>query len=91
MILEGLFNLIKGVVNLIPFNIPSLPDNFMSFYEQFKQLILSGLNLINSFIDLDFWIKCAIFCLAIASVKDIYNIIIWLLNLIPGVEIQPWK
>lgn len=91
MILQGLFNLIKGVVNLIPFNIPGFPDDFMSLFEQFKQLILNGLNIINSFIDLDFWVKCAILCLTIANIKVIYNIIIWLLNLIPGVEIQPWK
>lgn len=91
MIIQGLFNLIKGVINLIPFSIPSFPEKFMDLYNQFKSLILSGLNVINAFIDLDFWIKCAILIFTISNAKTIYNIVIWLLNLIPGVEIKPWQ
>lgn len=91
MIIQGLFNLVKGVINLIPFSIPSFPENFTNLFTQFKNQILSGLNIINAFIDLDFWIKCVILIFTISNAKTIYNIVIWLLNLIPGVEIKPWQ
>ena len=91
MILKALFNIIKGVINLIPFSIPGFPDKFMELYNQFKALILAGLNVINAFIDLDFWVTCAILIFTISNAKTIYNIVIWLLNLIPGVDISPWK
>ena len=90
MIIEGLFNLITGVINLIPFSLPSLPDKFMSVLNFIFNGITSSLGIIDIFIDLRFWISCAIAMTLVYNIKKIWNGIIWLLNLIPSVNISYW-
>ena len=87
MILEGTFNLISGVINLIPFELPSLPGKFMSVLDFLFNGITSSLGIIDLFIDLKFWISCAVFMTIIYNIKYIWNFIVYLLNLIPTVEI----
>lgn len=91
MILEGLFNLISGVINLIPFELPSLPDKFMTVLNFVFTGITDSLGLIDFFIDLKFWLKCAAAMTIIYNIKHIWNGIVWLLNLIPTVNIGYWK
>ncbi len=90
MIIEGLFNLITGVINLIPFSLPSLPDKFMTVLNFIFNGITSSLGIIDMFIDLRFWISCAIAMTLVYNIKKIWNGIIWLLNLIPSVNISYW-
>lgn len=90
MILEGLFNLISGVINLIPFSLPTLPTKFMNVLNFIFNGIISSLGIINMFIDLRFWISCAIAMTLVYNIKKIWNGIIWLLNLIPSVNISYW-
>lgn len=91
MILKGLFNLISGVINLIPFSLPSLPDKFMTTLNYIFTNMKSGLSIISIFIDLDFWLACAAAMLLVYNIKHIWNTIVWLLNLIPTVDIPFWK
>lgn len=90
MIIEGLFNLITGVINLIPFSLPSLPEKFMTVLNFIFNGITSSLGIIDMFIDLRFWISCAIAMTLVYNIKKIWNGIIWLLNLIPSVNISYW-
>ena len=90
MIIEGLFNLITGVINLIPFSLPSLPEKFMTVLNFVFNGITSSLGIIDMFIDLRFWISCAIAMTLVYNIKKIWNGIIWLLNLIPSVNISYW-
>ena len=91
MVLELLFDLIAGVINLIPFELPSLPERFMSVLNLLLDGITSSLGIIDFFIDLKFWISCAVAMATIYNIKKIWNGIIWLLNLIPTVEIGYWQ
>lgn len=91
MIIEALFNLISGVINLIPFSLPSLPDKFMDVLDILFNGITNSLGLIDFFIDLKFWISCAISMTIIYNIKHAWNCIVWLLNLIPSVNIGYWK
>lgn len=91
MILKGLFTLISGVINLIPFSLPSLPDKFMTTLNYIFTNMKSGLSIVSIFIDLQFWLSCAAAMLLIYNIKHIWNTIVWLLNLIPTVDIPFWK
>lgn len=91
MILEALFKLISSFINLIPFELPSLPDKFMTVLNMLFDGIISSLGLIDFFIDLKFWLACAAAMTTIYNIKKIWNGMIWLLNLIPTVEIGYWQ
>lgn len=91
MIIEGLFNLISGIINLIPFELPQLPDQFQSVLDMLFDGITNSLGYLNLFIDLRFWISCAVAMTIIVNIKHIWNLFIWLLNLIPTVNISYWK
>lgn len=91
MIIEGLFNLISGIINLIPFELPNLPSGFQDVLDLLFEGIISSLGLINLFIDLKFWLSCVSICLVIRNIKHIWNGFIWLLNLIPSVNIGYWN
>lgn len=91
MILELLFKLITGVINLIPFELPQLPSKFQSTLDLLLNGIKSSLGYINIFVDLKFWIECAVVMTVIMNIKHIWNMFIWLLNLIPTVNIPFWK
>ena len=91
MIIEGLFNLISGIINLIPFELPQLPGQFQSVLDMLFDGITNSLGLLNLFIDLRFWISCAVAMTIIVNIKHVWNLFIWLLNLIPTVNISYWK
>ena len=91
MILEALFNLLSGVINLIPFSLPSLPDKFMTTLNFVFDGIKGSLGIIDMFINLNFWLACASAMLLIYNIKHIWNGIIWVINLIPTVNISYWK
>lgn len=91
MILEALFNLLSGVINLIPFSLPSLPDKFMITLNFVFDGIKGSLGIIDMFINLNFWLACASAMLLIYNIKHIWNGIIWVINLIPTVNISYWK
>lgn len=91
MILEGIFNLIAGVINLIPFELPSLPGKFMNVLDFLFDGITNSLGIIDLFIDLRFWIYCAVAMTIIYNIKHFWNGIVYLLNLIPTVNIPFWN
>ena len=91
MIIEGLFNLISGIINLIPFELPQLPDQFQNILDMLFDGILNSLGLLNLFINLKFWISCAVAMTIVVNIKHVWNLFIWLLNLIPTVNISYWK
>lgn len=91
MIIEGIFNLLAGVINLIPFELPSLPSKFMNVLDLLLDGITSSLGIIDLFIDLKFWLACAVAMATIYNIKHIWNGIVWLLNLIPSVNISYWN
>ena len=91
MILEALFSLITGIINLIPFNLPSLPSEFQSLLDLLFSSIIDGLALINMFINLEFWLKCLSTVIIIKNIKHIWNGFIWLINLIPTVNVGYWN
>lgn len=91
MILKAIFDLITGVINLIPFSLPDVPTKVQTVLDLIFNGITSSLGLINIFIDLRFWISCAVAMTVVYNIKHVWNVIIWLLNLIPGVEISYWK
>ena len=81
MIIEGLFNLISGILNLIPFDLPQLPDKFQTLLTFILDNIKNSIGYLNLFIDLKFWLICAASMTIIINIKHIYNTFIWLLNL----------
>lgn len=91
MIIELLFNLITGVINLIPFELPSLPAKFQTVLDMLFDGLDSGFSLLCLFIDLKFWITCAVAMVIIYNIKRIWNFFVYLLNLIPGVQISTWQ
>lgn len=91
MILEALFNLLSGIINLIPFNLPTLPSEVNTTLEFIFNGILGSLGLINIFINLKLWISCAVAMTVIYNIKHVWNGFIWVLNLIPTVQISYWK
>ena len=91
MILEALFNLLSGIINLIPFNLPTLPSEVNTTLEFIFNGILGSLGLINIFINLRLWISCAVAMTVIYNIKRVWNGFIWVLNLIPTVQISYWK
>lgn len=91
MIIEGIFNLLSGIINLIPFELPSLPAQFQNGLDYIFDGILSSLGIINIFIDLKFWITCAVAMLVVYNIKHIWNTFIFCLNLIPSVNISYWS
>lgn len=91
MIIEGIFNLLAGIINLIPFELPDLPDKFMSVLNTLFTGINGSLGIIDMFIDLQFWISCAVAMTIIYNIKHVWNGIVWLLNLIPTVNISYWS
>lgn len=91
MIIEGLFNLLTGIINLIPFELPSLPEKFQTTLNFIFNGINGSLGLIDMFIDLRFWLSCAMAMLVIYNIKHIWNGFVWCLNLIPSVNVPFWK
>lgn len=91
MIIETLFNLISGFINLIPFELPDLPQGFQEVLDLIFNGILGSLSLINVFIDLKFWLSVVSVCVIIKNIKHLWNMFIWLLNLIPGVHVTYWS
>lgn len=91
MIIEGIFNLLSGVINLIPFELPDLPQKFSNVLDLLFNGITNSLGIIDMFIDLKFWISCAVAMTIIYNIKHIWNGVIWLLNLIPAVNIPFWN
>jgi len=91
LIIEGLFNLITGIIDLIPFELPQLPTKFDTLLDLILNGIKDSLGYINIFIDLSFWLECAVAMTVIMNIKHIWNMFVWLLNLIPTVEIPFWK
>lgn len=91
MIIEGLFNLLTGIINLIPFELPSLPEKFQTTLNFIFNGINGSLGLIDIFIDLRFWLSCAMAMLVIYNIKHIWNGFVWCLNLIPSVNVPFWK
>lgn len=91
MIIEGIFNLLAGMINLIPFELPDLPDKFMNVLNTLFTGINGSLGIIDMFIDLEFWIACAVAMTIIYNIKHVWNGIVWLLNLIPTVNISYWS
>lgn len=91
MILELLFNLITSVINLIPFELPSLPDKFMSVLSLLLTSIIDSLKIVALFIDLQFWLSCAVAMTIVYNIKHIWNLVVYCLNLIPSVNIPFWK
>lgn len=91
MIIESLFKLITGIINLIPFELPNLPDKFNTTLDFIFANIKGSLGILDLFIDLKFWLTCAAAMIIIYNIKIIWNIFVYLLNLIPSVQIEPWK
>lgn len=91
MILELLFQLITSVINLIPFELPSLPDKFNDVLSLLFASIIDSLKIVALFIDLKFWLSCAVAMTVIYNIKHIWNLFVYCLNLIPSVNIPFWK
>lgn len=91
MIIEGLFNLLASIINLIPFSLPSMPGKFMDVLDFIFVNITSSLCLIDLFIDLKFWISCAVMMVIVKNIKHLWNGFVFCLNMIPSVNISYWK
>lgn len=91
MIIQLLFNLITGIINLIPFSLPSLPEKFQTVLTMLFDGLDSGFNILGLFIDLKFWLACAACMVLIYNIKRVWNVFVFLLNLIPSVNISYWK
>ena len=91
MILNSILNGITHLLDLIPFNIPALPDNFNTALNFVLNGITSSLGIIDMFINLRFWLTCAGIMLVIYNIKHIWNGVVFLINLIPGVNVSYWK
>lgn len=83
--------MISGIINLIPFELPQLPGQFQSVLDMLFDGITNSLGYLNLFIDLRFWLSCAVAMTIIVNIKHVWNLFIWLLNLIPTVNISYWK
>ena len=91
MILELLFGLITGIINLIPFELPDLPDKFQATLDFIFDGMISSLGIIDMFIDLKFWISCAVVMTVVYNIRHIWNGIVFCINLIPSVNVSYWR
>lgn len=90
MILEAIFTLITTIINAIPFSLPSVPTKVQSIIDMIFNGFDTGFPLLGLFIDLPFWFSCAAAMTVVFNIKKIWNTIVFLLNLIPGVSIGYW-
>ncbi|MGN1358444.1 MAG: hypothetical protein ACI4WU_03645 [Bacilli bacterium] len=88
MIIKLLLELIMGLINLIPFNIPSLPDNFSSFIEQFKTIIQGGVNFVSTILPYDYIIVLLEIFLGIEAAFHVYKFVMWVIRKIPMANIK---
>lgn len=91
MIIEGIFKLITGVINLIPFELPNLPAQFQTALDFIFDGIEGSLGIIDMFIDLKFWLTCAVAMVVVYNIKHIWNGIVFCINLIPTMNVSYWK
>lgn len=91
MILKAIFDLITKVIDLIPFSLPACPERVQSIIDYIFEGLDSGFPILGLFIDLPFWFSCAAAMTVIFNIKKIWNMFIFLLNLIPGVSISYWQ
>lgn len=90
MLLNLLLSLISGLIDLIPFEFPELPINFYNIIDTIFDGMISALGIIDIFINLSFWLQCASIMLVAYNIRILYNGAIWVINLIPGVELPRW-
>lgn len=90
MIIEGIFNLITSLLNSIPFDLPTLPLVFNDGLQMIFDGIIASFNILAIFINIDFWFNCTFFMLTIYNIKFIYNIFVYLINLIPSINLKTW-
>lgn len=90
MIIEIIFNSIASIINLIPFSLPELPSKFNDVLDLITNGIISSLGYIAFFIDLKFWISCAIAMTVVYNIRRLWNTIVFILNFIPTVHISYW-
>ena len=91
MILKGLFGLITGVINLIPFNLPQAPEQVTSILNFIFDGITGSLGIIDMFINLKLWISCAVVLTVVYNIKHIWNTFVFIINLIPSVQVSYWN
>ena len=90
MLLDFILSLISDLINLIPFEFPELPINFYNIIDTMFDGMISALGIIDIFINLSFWLQCAGIMLLAYNARHLYNGAIWVINLIPGVELPRW-
>lgn len=88
MIIKALLELIMGLINLIPFSIPSLPDNFSSFIEQFKDILQGGVNFISTILPYDYLVVLLEIFIAIELALCVYKFVMWVIRKIPMANIK---
>lgn len=88
MIIKALLQLITGIIGLIPFSIPSLPENFTGFINQFKAIIQGGVNFVSSILPWTYIVTLLEIFLAIEVALHIYKFVMWVIRKIPMANIK---
>lgn len=88
MIIKALLELIMGLINLIPFSIPSLPDDFSNFIEQFKDIIQGGVNFVSTILPYDYLVVLLEIFIGIEVALCIYKFVMWVIRKIPMANIK---
>lgn len=88
MIIKGLLELIIGLINLIPFSIPSLPEDFTNFMEQFKDIIQGGVNFVSTLLPYDYLVVLLEIFIGIELALCVYKFVMWVIRKIPMANIK---
>lgn len=84
MIIEGIFNLIKGLILFVISLFPSLPD--MTFLSQSLEPFVKVISSVNSFVSVPLFAGCCLVLVVILNIEFVWSVIIWVVKKIPGIS-----
>lgn len=90
MIINALLSLLHSVLSILTsfISIPSLPDDIKSFISKALEFMLSGLNILGNYFDLNYLLMLFGIVIAVEAGILIYKIVMWVIKKIPMLGID---
>lgn len=90
MIIKGLFELVYALLSIVfaPINLPDLPEGIQSVFDDFLDIIISGVDLASLIIDFNVVKWLVPIVIAVANFDKIWSAIMFILKKIPFLGIE---
>lgn len=86
MIIEVIFNLLRGIIFLftLPFNLlPNTPQALIDAMDYYLDLVFSNLDFISFFVNVGTLKAVAIVAIAIWTLDESYHLLLWIIRKLP--------